>query len=65
MKSFCYNCAHFSNLIDNSLCKEIDEYTEPMKICYAWIPNDNMLIAILLRDNFKLRDKISELKGEE
>jgi len=65
MKAFCYNCEHFENHIDRSFCKEINEYTEPMKICDAWMPNDNMLVAILQRDNFKLRDKISELKGEE
>ena len=48
MKAFCYNCAHFENRIDRSFCKEIDEYTEPMKICDAWIPNDNMLLGFLM-----------------
>ena len=47
MKAFCYNCAHFQNLIDNSLCSDIDRYTEPMYICTNWKPNDNMMKAIL------------------
>ena len=47
MRSFCYNCAHFSNLIDKSLCNKINKYTELMFICTNWKPNDNMMKAIL------------------
>lgn len=52
MKAFCYNCEHFEKRIDRSFCKEIDEYTEPMKICDAWIPNGDMLIGYFIAGKF-------------
>ena len=64
MKAFCYNCSHFDNQYDSSYCNEMDYFTEPMNGCDSWKPNDNMLVIMLLEENSKLKDKISELEDK-